>query len=175
GVVLARILRALLSVCEHARGHQARDGLVAVAALDVHVHVGAGIRRGARGLSARQPYRVTGGAAGPQERRVGGAALEYLSRADSIPRRTEGESALLEEIPANAGRVLDLGCGDGRLLALVLTARPAAIGIAVDFSPPMLERVRQRFAGDDRVRVVEHNLDRPLPDWGSFDAVVSSF
>jgi len=101
--------------------------------------------------------------------------LEYLSRADSIPRRTEGESALLEEIPANAMRVLDLGCGDGRLLALVLTARPSAAGVALDFSLPMLERVRQRFVADDRVRVVEHNLDRPLPDLGPLDAVVSSF
>jgi tRNA (cmo5U34)-methyltransferase len=111
----------------------------------------------------------------PNEWRSVEHALDYLSRADLIPRRTEGESALLEEIPANTRRVLDLGCGDGRLLALVLTARPAAEGIALDFSPPMLERVRQRFDGDNRVRVVEHNLDRPLPDLGSFDAVVSSF
>lgn len=111
----------------------------------------------------------------PNEWRSVQHALEYLSRADSIPRRTEGESALLEEIPAGATRILDLGCGDGRLLALVLTARTAAEGVAIDFSPPMLERARQRFAGDERVRVLEHNLERPLPDLGTFDAIVSSF
>jgi SAM-dependent methyltransferase len=111
----------------------------------------------------------------PNEWRSVEHALEYLSRADSIPRRTEGESALLEEIPAGATRVLDLGCGDGRLLALVLMARPAAAGVALDFSPPMLECVRERFASDDRVRVLEHNLEKSLPDLGTFDAVVSSF
>jgi tRNA (cmo5U34)-methyltransferase len=111
----------------------------------------------------------------PNEWRSVEHALEYLSRADSIPRRTEGESALLEEIPTAAKRILDVGCGDGRLLALVLTARPNAAGVALDFSPPMLKRVKGRFAGDDRVRVVEHNLERPLPELGRFDAVVSSF
>jgi len=118
---------------------------------------------------------MTGGATVPNEWRSVEHALEYLSRADSIPRRTEGEAALLEEVPARLKRVLDLGCGDGRLLSLVLTAHPSAAGVALDFSPPMLERVRQRFAGDERVHVVEHNLDRPLPDLGQFDAVVSSF
>jgi SAM-dependent methyltransferase len=111
----------------------------------------------------------------PNEWRSVEHALEYLSRADSIPRRAEGESALIEEIPAAAKQVLDLGCGDGRLLALVLTARPDAAGVALDFSPPMLERVKERFAGDVRVRFLEHNLDRPLPELGRFDAVVSSF
>jgi tRNA (cmo5U34)-methyltransferase len=102
-------------------------------------------------------------------------ALAYLGRADRVPHRTEGEAALLEEIPAGVRRVLDLGAGDGRLLGLVLLARPAARGVAVDFSPPMLQRLRARFAGDERVRVVEHDLDRPLPELGTFDAVVSSF
>jgi tRNA (cmo5U34)-methyltransferase len=102
-------------------------------------------------------------------------ALAYLARADQVPHRTEGEAALLEELPAGVRRVLDLGSGDGRLLALVLVARPGARGVAVDFSPPMLERLRGRFADGDRVRVVEHNLDDPLPDLGTFDTVVSSF
>jgi SAM-dependent methyltransferase len=102
-------------------------------------------------------------------------ALAYLRRADAIPRRTEGEAAVLEELPAAPRRVLDLGCGDGRLLALVLTARPQAEGVALDFSPAMLAKARDRFAGDGRVRVVEHDLGRPLPDLGTFHVVVSSF
>ena len=39
----------------------------------------------------------------------------------------------------------------------------------------MLERARARFADRPDVQVVEHTLDQPLPDWGPFDLVVSSF
>ena len=65
-------------------------------------------------------------------------ALMYLSRADSIPHRTEGEAVLLDFIPQNAQRILDLGSGDGRLLALLKIDRKNAEGIALDFSPTML-------------------------------------
>lgn len=102
-------------------------------------------------------------------------ATGYLAVANEIPHRTEGEGVLLDCIPHGAARVLDLGCGDGRLLALVLKRCPQATGIAVDFSAAMLERARRRFTGDERVEVCEHNLDRRLPDLGEFDAVVSSF
>ena len=101
--------------------------------------------------------------------------LEYFNRADSIPHRTEGESALLEFIPATTRRVLDLGTGDGRLLALVKREHPTTEAVAIDFSPAMLEAAKKRFAGDSSVTVVAHNLDDPLPDLGKFDAVVSCF
>jgi len=102
-------------------------------------------------------------------------ALAYLGRADKIPHRVEGEAALLEEIPAGVHKVLDLGSGDGRLLSLILLAHPDAQGVAVDFSPPMLEKLRSRFRADTRVQIVVHDLERPLPELGRFDAVVSSF
>ncbi len=102
-------------------------------------------------------------------------ALDYLGRADSIPHRVEGESTLLEFIPASTQRILDLGTGDGRLLALVKSAHPEATAVALDFSPTMLDASRQRFAGDHSVTVVAHNLENPLPESGRFDAVVSSF
>jgi SAM-dependent methyltransferase len=101
--------------------------------------------------------------------------LDYLARADSIPHRAEGEGVLIDHLPAGIRRVLDVGCGDGRLLWLVRVARPAAEGVALDFSPAMLEGARKRFAGDERIQVREHDLDRRLPEIGRFDAVVSSF
>jgi SAM-dependent methyltransferase len=102
-------------------------------------------------------------------------ALSYLEIADTIPHRTQGESVVLEQVPTTVRRILDLGTGDGRLLALLKVDRPQAQSIAVDFSPTMLEAVKTRFADDPTVQVVAHNLDQPLPIAGRFDAIVSSF
>lgn len=99
----------------------------------------------------------------------------YLAKADDFPRRREGESVLLEQVPADVGRVLDIGTGDGRLLALLRDGRPRMRGVGVDFSPLMLARARERFAGEEGIELVEHDLTRPLPALGRFDAVVSSF
>lgn len=98
----------------------------------------------------------------------------YLSRADEYPRRLEGEGVLLDHVPRGIPRILDLGTGDGRLLALLRADRPAMIGVGLDFSALMLDAARERFAGDERVGLVEHDLTEPLPALGRFDAVVSS-
>jgi tRNA (cmo5U34)-methyltransferase len=102
-------------------------------------------------------------------------AHDYLERADSISHREEGEAALLEFIPAEVGRILDLGTGDGRLLALVKLARRVTDSVALDFSPAMIEAAGKRFTDDSSVTIVPHNLDQPLPALGKFDAVISSF
>src|SRR5262245_7762976 len=102
-------------------------------------------------------------------------ALKYLARADRIPHRTEGEAALIEFIPRKVKRILDLGTGDGRLLGLLRIERPEAKAVALDFSPTMLHAARERFRGHDNVRVIDHDLDKSLPELGHFDAVVSSF
>ena len=90
-------------------------------------------------------------------------ALDYLARADKIPHRTEGERALLEWLPDRVERFLDLGSGDGRLAALVKAVRPSASLVALDFSPLMLHRLRERFARDEAATILEHSLDEPLP------------
>jgi len=99
----------------------------------------------------------------------------YLAQADEFPHRAEGEGVLLDHVHLDAGRILDLGTGDGRLLALLLRDRPEMHGVGVDFSALMLTAARERFAGDRRIELVEHDLAQPLPSLGRFDAVVSSF
>jgi SAM-dependent methyltransferase len=103
-------------------------------------------------------------------------ALAYLQKRDSIPHRAEGYAAMLEVVPERVERVLDLGTGDGNVLALVLSERPGAAGIGLDFQDEMLDRARERFAGVDGVEIGRHDLDDSLrADLGEFDLVVSSF
>jgi tRNA (cmo5U34)-methyltransferase len=102
-------------------------------------------------------------------------ALDYLRRADSIPHRVEGEAALLEFLPTEATRILDLGSGGGRLLALVKSARPRAQFVGLDFSPTMLEALRKLFVADSSTTIVAHDFENKLPPMEQFDAVISSF
>jgi SAM-dependent methyltransferase len=96
-------------------------------------------------------------------------ARAFLDRRAGIPRIEVGYSELLEILPTNPTRVLDLGCGDGKVMAMI-----GGPGVAVDFSPHMLDAARARFHADD-VEVVEHNLNAALPDLGTFDVVASAF
>jgi len=101
---------------------------------------------------------------------------EYLARVGGLSARIAGEGVLAELLPPAPASLLDLGCGDGRLASVVLAARPSiATVIAVDRSEPMLAAARTRFAGDDRVRVSSHDLERAITGLGSFDVIVSGF
>jgi ubiquinone/menaquinone biosynthesis C-methylase UbiE len=99
----------------------------------------------------------------------------YLAIADDRPHGEEVRAVLLEQIPSNVNYALDLGTGDGRMLALVKQKNLEAKGVALDFSDPMLKLARERFAEDSSVEVVKHNLDVPLPKdrWMPFDLVIS--
>jgi SAM-dependent methyltransferase len=100
---------------------------------------------------------------------------EYLARADRLPHRGEGELVLVRDLSfALPGRVLDLGCGDGRLTALVLEAYPDSTAVCVDMSEPMLEAAAARLGHDERVTFATHDLERPLPFDGPFDAIITS-
>jgi len=108
--------------------------------------------------------------------RDGEHALAYLQKRASIPHRAEGYAAMLEVVPERVERVLDLGTGDGNVLALVLAERPGAAGVGLDFQDEMLDRARERFAAADTVEIRRHDLDESLPpDLGEFELVVSSF
>jgi len=102
-------------------------------------------------------------------------ALGYLARADTFPHRAGGEGVLLDHVPRDARRILDLGTGDGRMLALLRIDRPEIVAVGLDFSKVMLEAARERIADDERVELIQHDLAEPLPELGRFDAVVSSF
>jgi SAM-dependent methyltransferase len=115
-----------------------------------------------------------------KQREVAGAFL--AERSLTIPDRPRQLEVLLRLLRSGSrppGRVLDLGCGDGLLLAAVLEAFPQATGVAVDFSTLMLEHARQRLgAFGTRALVVEADLQ--LPTWRKgirrpFDAVISGY
>lgn len=91
-----------------------------------------------------------------QPERVG----EYLRR--EIPHRDLAEAMLLAALPERVDRFADLGCGDGRLIALVRERFPTAAAVGLDSSPPMLARARKRFAGEQGVELVEADLAAPL-------------
>jgi tRNA (cmo5U34)-methyltransferase len=100
-----------------------------------------------------------------------GRVAEYLSR--EIPQRVIAEEMLLEALPRRLERFLDLGTGDGRILALIRSRHPDAAAVGLDSSEPMLARAAERFEGDPLVELRLHELGAPLPEGGPFDAVVS--
>ena len=100
----------------------------------------------------------------------------YLGRIGKLEARRAGETMLADMLPSAPRRVLDLGCGDGRLAALVLDARPMVESVvAVDRSAAMLDHARKRFGDDPRVELRAWDLDDPIGPLGTFDVVVSGF
>lgn len=97
---------------------------------------------------------------------------EYLTR--ELPHRHTAEALLAEALPARVERALDLGTGDGRLIALVRERHPGARCVGLDSSAPMLARGRERFRGAPGVELSLHDLAEPLAVEGPFDAIVSA-
>ncbi len=101
---------------------------------------------------------------------------EYTGRIGRLEARLAGEAEMVEALPKIVNRALDLGCGDGRLLGLVLDAHPeVAEAIGIDSSPPMLDLARTRFADDARVTIDEGDLKQTIAGRGMFDSIVSGF
>ncbi len=83
---------------------------------------------------------------------------------------------LLAVLQPEGQRILDLGCGDGVVAALLLDRFPAAHLTGVDGSPPMLERAGERLAAYPGRWTLHQStmqaldaLDLPA---GSFDAAI---
>lgn len=70
--------------------------------------------------------------------------------------------------------VLDAGAGTGRETGHLLKRLPAGRVVALDASPAMLSRLRQRLGPDPRILPVHADLNQPLPlGERSVDAVAS--
>jgi trans-aconitate 2-methyltransferase len=85
-------------------------------------------------------------------------------------------AAVLERLPLEGEeRVLDAGCGSGRVTALILDRLPRGSVVALDASEQMIQEARRNLGHDPRVEVVRADLAvRPLPIVGTVDAVFSN-
>ncbi|HLN80630.1 MAG TPA: class I SAM-dependent methyltransferase [Thermoanaerobaculia bacterium] len=54
---------------------------------------------------------------------------------------------IAEEVPIDHGRMLDVGCGAGKLARLIAAARPNLRVVGIDSSEPMIRSARKRSGG----------------------------
>jgi trans-aconitate 2-methyltransferase len=89
---------------------------------------------------------------------------------------TRWGTAVLDRLPLDGDeRVLDAGCGSGRVTERLAERLPDGRVVALDGSPSMVDATRDRLARfGDRVEYVVADLGRPLPIEGQVDAVLST-
>jgi len=101
------------------------------------------------------------------------AALYDLNRTQLIPGFEGLYRWAVNLVPDNATQILDLGAGTGLLASLVRARFPTASLHLIDLSAAMLDKAKQRFAGDQRItfEVGDYSVD---PLQGRYHAVVSA-
>jgi ubiquinone/menaquinone biosynthesis C-methylase UbiE len=96
----------------------------------------------------------------------------------AAPHGDEMRAELLRCLPDTAKSVLELGCGTGRLLALLAAKYPQASITAVDAASEMIDVARARLDGTVDPAKIELIISR-FEDWSApdatFDVVVSMF
>jgi trans-aconitate 2-methyltransferase len=90
-----------------------------------------------------------------------------------IPMTAWGETVLGWLELRGDERVLDAGCGTGRVTERLRERLPRGSVIALDGSPSMIEAARARL-GDDRVEYLVADLVTPLPISRPVDAILST-
>ncbi|MEA2025413.1 MAG: methyltransferase domain-containing protein [Chloroflexota bacterium] len=94
----------------------------------------------------------------------------------SGPHADMGTPALDRLVLDGDERVLDVGCGSGRVTERLLERLPSGSAIALDGSASMLEEAQRRLARfGDRVTYLQADLGTPpLPIEGEVDAIMST-
>ena len=91
---------------------------------------------------------------------------------------TRWGTSVLDRLPLQPGdRVLDAGCGSGRVTQQLLERMGPDGGsvVALDGSPAMVDAARERLSAyGDRVEYVVADLGRPLPIAKPVDAILST-
>jgi trans-aconitate 2-methyltransferase len=90
--------------------------------------------------------------------------------------QTRWGTAVLDRLPLGGDeRVLDAGCGSGRVMERLAERLPNGRVVALDGSSSMIDAARERLARfGDRIQYVVADLGRPLPIEGEVDAVLST-
>jgi trans-aconitate 2-methyltransferase len=100
-------------------------------------------------------------------------AATYDRIADPMTRW--GSTVLDRLVLVGDERVLDAGCGSGRVTELLVERLPTGAVVALDGSPSMIAEARQRLAlFGGRVQYVVADLGRPLPLGSPVDAILST-
>lgn len=121
---------------------------------------------------------------GPSDRTAVEFWGEHATRYDDfirriVPRYDEMTERLLESLPADVERVLELGCGTGNLSLLLAERLPSASFTFVDAAPEMLEIARGRLRAahpevEARASFLKASFESYRPEPTTFDLAVSS-
>lgn len=111
-------------------------------------------------------YVIKGGRDGRERLRVLSSALTA----------TTGTLLNRLAVPPN-GRWLDVGCGGGDVAQLIARRHPDATVVGIDFDADKIDiaRTEARRAGVTNVAYRVHDVTRPFPDAGTYDAVYARF
>ena len=97
-----------------------------------------------------------------------------------IPRRDSEilvGQALSRLAPETGGRVLELGCGSGALIAALALARPDIRGLAVDIDPLAVETAKENIARhglSGRIQVLRGSWFEPVDQREKFSLILSN-
>jgi SAM-dependent methyltransferase len=74
-----------------------------------------------------------------------GPVKTFLYRLWAEPSIDPMHRRIAADVPISRGKLLDLGCGGGKLAHLIASARPALSVVGLDSSEPMIQTARKRW------------------------------